>query len=134
MKYLGISILIGLIVGNVFSFGFMNHRGGEMTSDCIPSYLNGASCEQIGLATAIHHINAYHVFSTAFLPMAIVLILTLILLGLGFLFLKYPFRKNLFAPDYKWERYKRTHPELPFYGLRRITSWLSLFENSPSLR
>lgn len=134
MKYIALSLLIGFIAINIFNFGFMSHSKNHTTSNCIASVIDRVICPQIGFDTALHHIDAYQSFSKALILPSIsaYLLLIIVLFGINFIFSKYLSRKKFLIPLLQHILHREYEQELNLHRPRKITAWLSLFENSPS--
>lgn len=124
-------VLISFLTITLFSFAVMMHGpDGRMDGDCPFSAMGQSICPQDTIAVAIHHISAYQ----AFLNVPVSSGLTALIISL--LFVAYASlliftRLPLLGPP--------TFARVPYDSLstdshsRKITRWLSLFENSPSL-
>lgn len=134
MKYLVLSILVGLITLNVFSFGLMNHTDGHMAGNCIISIVDGVACPQIGIATVLHYVNTYSIFSSAFMPFlsSMYLVLILLLFSVLVVLFKFFYQKIFFSIPSQYFKHKHQEPEIFFFKSKLLSSWLSLLENSPA--
>jgi len=134
MKYIALSILIGFIAVSIFSFGSMSHEEDHAISNCMASVIDKVACPQSALVVALHHISAYQTFFQTLPPSSLILFsLMFILLAIGYIFFKNFFSKSPPSQFLQYIRNKRNNPEPSLHQLRKITHWLSLFENSPSL-
>lgn len=130
-KYLSLLLLISVLVIGVFGFTSMNH-GADHAVGCIASVVDNTPCPENITEMSVHHIQAFVSFFSAVPSIPFIFLLALIFalfLCAGFLYLK---RQNLLLsyPAY-WQT--RHDPERQLTRSRDITSWLSLFENSPNL-
>ena len=129
MKFSSLLIVSILIMG-FFGFANMNHEIGSATG-CITSVADNIPCPEDIIAMSIHHIQAFITFFSV-IPTAPLIILMALLftvfLRIGYIFIK--LRKSV-LPNVLW--WSRPDPERQLICPRKITSWLSLFENSPSL-
>ena len=112
-----------------FSFASMSFRpDGHMAGDCPFSAMGTSLCPQDTVAAALHHIGAYSSFLNVPVPSlttAIVLLLAFAL-ALALIFIS----KSLLGPPLELGV---VYDDPPAYTAnRKITKWLSLFENSPS--
>ncbi len=135
MKRITQFLLIGFIVVNVFGFGFMSHNENHGAGNCIASFVDKVACPQIGLDTVSHHFNFYQIFSEAIITSTISIYFAIFILSLGFLIWvqKKYFNKEFLTISIKYLQSKKNKPELYLREPRRITAWLALFENSPSV-
>src|SRR3989344_1917856 len=137
MTYLPKKIITSIVLASFimvvfFSFTYMIHQSdGRMAGDC-PFFSNSQSiCNQNTILSAIHHISAYQ----SFLNIQTVSNITAGLISLLFLVALvfavapknlYPLTSSLYPSD------QNNHPPA-VSGKEKITRWLSLFENSPSV-
>lgn len=134
MKYIALFLLIGFITISVFSFGIMNHDENHGIGNCVASLIDKVVCPQIGLATVLHHLNFYQIFSETFLssPVSVYMAMFLILFGAIFFLPKKSLDKKNLMLLFQYSQYEKNKQELFLHEPRQITAWLSLFENSPS--
>ncbi len=123
-------MLASLLIVVFFSFGTMTHNsGGNMEAGCPFSAMGTPLCPQDLAAAAVHHISAYQsLLNTPIGPGITALIIALIMLvyGVFTLFIRPPaFQPQLIG-------HFRHSPDSSLRD-RKIASWLSLFEHSPSL-
>jgi|SRR3989344_3321462 len=130
-KSIYIFILTSFAVVALFGFSFMMHGSdGRMAGEC-PFLGAGISlCPQDALALIVHHVSAYQSFLNVSvdtgLTILIVVSLFLSACALLVIFLHLP---TLGPPASVFVAYD---PPLVDSYSRKITRWLSLFENSPS--
>lgn len=135
MKYLASLLLIGFIAMGIFSFTFTGHSENHAAGNCIASSIDKAACPQNNLIIALRHINAYQIFSQVIITPLFSVSLTLFLLfAAGFFFLKVFFSKCFSILFNKYKRRLQNNQELSLHQLWEAIKWLSLLENSPSIR
>ena len=127
-QFVAVLILASFLALALFSFATISH-GGDMQGNCPFSAPGGLICPQNMLATAIHHILAFHTFLNV--PVSIstaVLIIFLLLTSyvLGVLSTSPPIPIFLTLVENFYDSPPVTSHD------RKIKRWLSLFENSPS--
>lgn len=124
-------LLISVLVLGIFSFTSMSH-GADYSVGCIASIVSNTSCPENIVEISVHHIQAFVSFFSAVPSVSLISLLALLFtlfLSAGF-FLK---QRKDFGIIYPELRQYRRDPERFIVRPRRITRWLSLFENSPSL-
>ena len=129
-KILSLLMITSVLVIGVFGFTPMSH-GTNHAVGCIASAVDNTPCPENIVAMSIHHIQAFVSFFSVVPSVPFVLLLTLLLalfLGIGFIFIKQP---GSLMNRVLWR--VRHDPERQLSRPRKITAWLSLFENSPSL-
>ena len=134
MKYLATLLLIVSFVGiGIFGFALFDHAMMDgSNSGCVASAIDGTECPTNIMAMASHHVSAIQTLTTT-LPASsnwLLLLASLLLVSVS-IFLFY---KDLLLP--KLESLPQRLRDLilhSLYSKQRITSWLSLFELSPSL-
>ena len=134
MKYLATLLLIVSFVGiGIFGFALFDHAMMDgSNSGCVASAIDGTECPTNIMAMASHHVSAIQTLTTT-LPSSsnwLLLLASLLLVSVS-IFL---FHKNSLSP--KLESLPQRLRDLilhSLYSKQRITSWLSLFELSPSL-
>jgi len=123
-------ILVSFLMLVLFSFGVMLHESGnQMTGNCPFSAMGVSVCPQDTLAVAIHHVSAYSSFfnvPTNFGPTIAIIFLLLAICVLFILFIRPPLPQRVTLA-----RGTYTLPSANSYN-KKVTHWLSLFENSPS--
>lgn len=135
MKILFISLLLLSFLGiSVLSFVAMYHSNSHGDELCVTKTANGLDCPANPFAFADFHLNLFRVFSSAyfgnFLSTYLALI-TFLLLGLIF---------NLFRPNFLSADRTRHYPFERFFESftplikSKTCYWLSLHENSPTVR
>jgi dolichol kinase len=107
----------------------MQGPDGRMVGDCPFSAMGASLCPQDNVAVAIHHVSAYYAFlnvpvGTSFA--ALMISLLLVACTLLIITIRSPL---LGLPILAYVLYDSPPPNA--YS-RKITRWLSLFENSPS--
>ncbi|MEK7609855.1 MAG: hypothetical protein AAB470_01890 [Patescibacteria group bacterium] len=130
-KIITVLVLTSFLTVAIFSFAVMT-RGpdGRMEGDCPFSVVGQSICPQDTVAVAIHHISAYQ----SFLNMPVGSGLTALIVSLLFAVCAALFiliSSPLLGPP----AVARILYDSPSIGLRsrKLTRWLSLFENSPSM-
>ena len=134
MKYLATLLLIMSFVGvGIFGFALFDHAMMDGSNGgCVASAIDGTECPTNIVAMVSHHISAIQTLTTT-LPASsnwLLLLASLLLVSVS-IFLFY---KDLLLP--KLESLPQRLRDLilhSLYSKQRITSWLSLFELSPSL-
>src|SRR3990167_387326 len=134
MKYLTTLLLIMSFVGVViFGFALFDHAMmDDSNSGCVASAIDGTECPTDIIAMTSHHVSAIQTLTTT-LPASsnwLLLLASLLLVSVS-IFLFY---KDFLLP--KLESLPQRLRDLilhSLYSKQRITSWLSLFELSPSL-
>lgn len=131
MKYLSALLLIMSFTGiSVFGYAMMN----DPNSGCITSMINRTECPTSALGMSLHHISAVQTLTSTIVAPSIsgwlLLLASLFLIPVS-IFLFY---KKLLFP--KLELLPQRLRDLTLDSLRsqqKTSSWLSLFELSPSL-
>lgn len=139
MKYLALILLIGFIGMGLFGFIGMPHQmSGHSGSDCLASFVvNKILCPDgnNSFSYAFYHIQAYQFFSNAligsfaaiFAVIALTFVLTFVLrnfdIWLVFKNQIFYLKKRLLEISYSLHS-----------SLKNFIRWLSLLENSPSLK
>ena len=134
MKYLATLLLIMSFVGvGIFGFALFDHAMMDGSNGgCVASAIDGTECPTNIVAMVSHHVSAIQTLTTT-LPASsnwLLLLASLLLVSVS-IFLFY---KDLLLP--KLESLPQRLRDLilhSLYSKQRITSWLSLFELSPSL-
>ena len=134
MKYLATLLLIMSFVGvGIFGFALFDHAMMDGSNGgCVASAIDGTECPTNIVAMVSHHVSAIQTLTTT-LPVSsnwLLLLASLLLVSVS-IFLFY---KDLLLP--KLESLPQRLRDLilhSLYSKQRITSWLSLFELSPSL-
>ncbi len=134
MKYpASLLLIISLIAIGVFGFSLFDHAMMDGSSGgCVASAIDGTTCPTNIMDMTLHHVSALQTLTTTVVPPIsgwLLLIVSLFLASVS-LFLFY---KNLLLPKPKLS--PQGWRDLRFHSLRnqqKITSWLSLFELSPS--
>ncbi len=109
----------------------MNH-GADHTTGCIASVVNNTPCPENIVEMSVHHIQAFVSFFSVVPSIPFIFLLALlfaVFLGTRFLYIK---QQNLLSINLGLLRVQHG-PERQLSRPRKITRWLSLFENSPSL-
>lgn len=130
-KLLSLLIITSVLVIGVFGFTSMNH-GANHTTGCIASAVDNTPCPENIAAMSVHHIQAFISFFSVVPSVPFIFLLALlfaVFLSLGFLYIKH--RDSILASRLLCR--VRLDPERQLSRPRKITRWLSLFENSPSL-
>lgn len=133
MKYLITTIMIISLFGvTVFGPTLFTHDMSSSDNNCITSPIDGTPCPTNIVAMTLQHISAIQTLTTSVIPSIsswFSLLASLLLISVS-IFLFY---KNLLLPKLgllpQRLRDLRLHS---LYSKQKITSWLSLFENSPA--
>ncbi|MCR4310955.1 MAG: hypothetical protein NUV54_00045 [Candidatus Taylorbacteria bacterium] len=129
-KIISLVVLTSFIAVIFFSFPMMTGAiDGSMPGGCPFSTVGTSLCPLDTVAMTIHHISSYQSFLTVSVYSSFISVLTsLFLLAVAFLvlFVGPPLYNNLARAVLVSDS-----PPIDFKG-RKITRWLSLFENSPS--
>lgn len=132
MKYYLTFILIVSFAG-IAVFGFTIFGDGMMHGgNCITSPIDGTPCPVSIIAMTLQHVSALQTLTTSTSPSAynLLSLLAYILLVSVLVFLFY---KNLLFPKLELSHRRLRDLASNFsYSQQKITSWLSLFENSPA--
>ena len=130
-KLLSLLIITSVLVIGVFGFTSMNHGAGHATG-CIASAVDNTPCPENIAAMSVHHIQAFVSFFSVVPSIPFIFLIALLFstfLSAGFLFIKH---SDLTLSSLAFWRI-RHDPERQLSRPRKITRWLSLFENSPSM-
>jgi hypothetical protein len=134
MKYLATLLLIVSFAGmGIFGFSLFDHAMMDgSNSGCVASAIDGTECPTNIMAMTLHHVSAIQTLTTT-LPASsnwLLLLASLLLVSVS-IFLFY---KDLLLPKLEFLPQRLRDLTLSsLYSRQRITSWLSLFELSPSL-
>ena len=134
MKYLFTSILIISFVGiAILGFSIFNHGMSNADYSCVTSPIDGTVCPTNIVAMTLDHISTLQALTISVTPLVSSLLLLLASLLL-ILFLVFIFYKYLLYPKLEllFQRFKNLVFNF-LYSQRKIISWLSLLENSPSV-
>ena len=133
MKHLLTLILLISFVGiAIFGFTLFAHGMDSSDNNCITSPIDGTACPTSIAAMTLHHISSLQTlltsvtpsFSNLFLLLAFLLLVSVSILS---------FYKNLLSQKLGFSRERLRDLASNFsYSKQKITSWLSLFENSPA--
>ncbi|OYV27667.1 MAG: hypothetical protein B7W98_01300, partial [Parcubacteria group bacterium 20-58-5] len=128
-RTLSIAILLAFVSLALFSFTAMKYGpDGRMQGDCPFSALGASLCQQGGEAGVLHHIAAYQSFLN--IPAGSDLTAAIIASLLAFAAaLAFSIRTLSVRPPTPIRRFYHSPPVS--FRTRKITRWLSLFENSP---
>lgn len=130
-KLLSLLIITSVLVIGVFGFTSMNHGVGHARG-CIASAVDNTPCPENIVAMSVHHIQAFISFFSVVPSIPFIFLLALLLavfLSIGFIFVK---RQDSLLANLAFWRIQHD-PERALTRPRKITRWLSLFENSPSM-
>lgn len=123
-------VLTSFLTVAIFSFAvMMQGPDGRMKGDCPFSVVGQSICPQDTVAVAIHHISAYQAFLNVPVSSgltALIISLLFVVCAIFFIFIRSPL---LEPPSFV---YIPNDSPLTSLSGRKITRWLSLFENSPS--
>ena len=134
MKYLATLLLIVSFAGmGIFGFSLFDHAMMDGSNGgCVASAIDGTECPTNIMAMTLHHVSAIQTLTTT-LPASsnwLLLLASLLLVSVS-IFLFY---KDLLLPKLEFLPQRLRDLTLSsLYSRQRITSWLSLFELSPSL-
>lgn len=124
-------ILGSFLVLALFSFAMMFHVPGDnMPDNCLLNTQEGVLCAQDTLAVAIYHISSYQSFFNTQVNYGVVSIMILFIVACAFAL--FVISSNISELYLRTNRFYDSPPDI-IYNKRKITRWLSLFENSPSL-
>lgn len=121
--FIGGILLLAYVSIGVFGLFQFNHTNKVLMNDCPYSLNTYSICKD-----SIDHINNWHIFSNAVFPALIILSIILFIITSYFFDRNKFFRQNL-GQFYEWA-YDLDDKFFQIYH-RKITYWLSLFENSP---
>lgn len=127
-----IFVFISLLAVLFLSFATMTHGADSaMPETCPFSTTTGtATCPRDSLSIVLHHVAAYNAFVNFPLRNDLEVLLTALLL---LVFLALAFWEKLFFPIVPdLPRHQGDRTSLPILLAGKLTSWLSLFEHSPS--
>lgn len=139
MKYLALILLIGFIGMGLFGFIGMPHQMSEHSdSDCLASFVVGSSLCPDGnnsFSYAFYHIQAYQFFSNALIG-SFVAIFVAIALGfiLAFVFREFDAQLVLKNQIFYLKKRLTEIADSLVSSFRIFIRWLSLLENSPSVK
>lgn len=123
-------ILASFLMVALFGFVAMSYGpDGRMQGGCPFSATGAALCPQDALIVAMHHINAYQSFLNVPVDSTLILLMGILLLAAYLLVLVV--RPLLFIIPVRLTHFSHGPPLSA--RTRKITRWLSLLENSPSL-
>lgn len=130
-KILSLLIITSFLVIGIFGFTSMNH-GADHSVGCIASVVSNTPCPENSEAMAVHHIQAFSSFFSVAPSIPYIFLLapfSALFVGTGFLNTR---KRNLILTNLVFWL-DQHHPECQLSCPRKITRWLSLLENSPSL-
>lgn len=135
MKYLASLLLILSFVGiAIFGFSIFDHRmmDGSNTG-CVASAIDGTACPTNIIDMTLHHVSVLQTLTTTVVsPISdwLLLLVSLFLISVSI----FIFYKNSLLPNPELLPQRLRDLTLSsFHSQQKITSWLSLFELSPSL-
>ena len=124
-------VLVSFLAVVFFSFAFMMYGpNGQMIDDCLLGAMGQSICPQGAVTTIIHHISAYHTFLNVFVGIgfsSLIISLLLAICAAPVIFSRLLSLRTAFLA-----RVLYNLQPVNLYR-RKITHWLSLFENSPSI-
>jgi len=135
MKYLATLLLIVSFAGmGIFGFSLFDHAMMDgSNSGCVASAIDGTVCPTSIMDMTLHHISALQTITTTVVPPIsglLLLLASLLLISVSILL----FYKDQLLPKLGLLPQRLRDLTLSsLYSRQRITSWLSLFELSPSL-
>ena len=130
-RTLSLLLVLSILVIGVFGITLMNHGTGA-ANGCIASPIDRTPCPENGVAMSVHHIRAFiSLFSAApSIPFIFSLApLLALFLSIGYFFLK---QEDFVLPNQTFWRVGRD-PRRQSVRSRKMTRWLSLLQNSPSM-
>lgn len=135
MKYLASLLLIMSFVGiAIFGFSIFDHSMMDgSNAGCVASAIDGTACPTSIMDMILHHVSALQTFTTTVVPPIsswLLLLTSLLLVAVSILL----FYKDSLLPNPELLPQRLRDLTLnSLYNQQKITSWLSLFELSPSL-
>jgi hypothetical protein len=129
-QIIAILVLTSFLSVAFFSFDMMMQGpDGRMVGDCPFSAMGASLCPQDTVAVAVHHISAYYAFLNVPIGSGAASLIILLLATASIMLMI--FREWMLPgpPQFLYSFYNS--PPLDS-NRRKITHWLSLFENSPS--
>jgi len=132
-KYIVALIFISFLGLAAFSIPVFNHRMNDsMDNNCVGSKVGNTLCPTNLVAAVVHHMSVYQaLFNTTAPSISPLVLLTLLVLLVVFALL---FTKDIVGLKLNFLYKKSRDFELIKYRARqKFVSWLSLFENSPSI-
>ena len=131
-KIISAFVLASFLAIALLSFTFMMTADGRMAGNCPFSVMGASLCPQGTLALAVHHISAYRSFFNVFVNSGItVIIIFALLFALRAIFNLATGPPSLSRPLIVTGGLHDSPPVISHK--RKITHWLALLENSPSL-
>ena len=129
-KIIPFLILASFLTTIFFGFVTMMHgQDGHMSGDCLLSSTEVSFCPTDAVAMVAYHVSAYHSFLNVTTNLSFTALIALLLLVV---FAILTFYVNSFSPNiFLSVRSISGSPPIVARD-RKITRWLSLFENSPS--
>ena len=122
-------ILVMFLVPLFFGALTMAHGSdGRMQGDCPFSSVGNVNCIQDTTTSALHHIFSYQSFFNVSVANELISLFALMFIALS-LFFRFYIDKNV-SNIFVKNRFYNFPPDNSY--LRKMTGWLSLFENSPS--
>ena len=139
MKYLTIILLIGFVSIALFGFIGMPHQmSGHSSSDCLASFVVGSSLCPDGNNTfsyAFYHIQAYQFFGNALIgSFAAIFAVIALAFILTFVFREFDARLVLRNQIFYLKKRLTEIADSRISSFRIFIRWLSILENSPSVR
>jgi|SRR3989344_5277244 len=135
MKYLAALLLIVSFAGTgIFGLTLLDHgMMGASSGDCVASSIDGTVCPTSIVGMTLHHISALQTLMATIVPASnwLLLLASLLLLIAALLLLS--FCRNVLHEKLEPLRERlRDFAFAALYSRQKVTSWLSLFENSPA--
>ncbi len=126
MKYIATLILISFVGLAAFSVVAFDHRMNDMSMDnCLDSQVGGTPCPTSLVASLIHHTSTFQTLFNTLIPSLVLVLISILIIF---------WSKDFVDPKLKFLYQKLKNFRLIAYKARqKFMSWLSLFENSPSL-
>src|SRR3989338_1521197 len=134
MKYLLTTVLMVSFVGmGILGFAVFDHDMNSSQDTCVGFSIDKVVCPKSIVGMTLHHISVLQILSTTTVPSGsnwLLLLASLFLVSV----LIFLFYKDLLLPKLEFLPQRLRDLTLSsLYSRQRITSWLSLFELSPSL-
>lgn len=126
MKLTATIVVLGLLTVSLFGFAVMNH--GAMGCGSAVAGMNDGDCPLSLISMALHHISAYTNFSEVTVASATILLLSI--MAIAFIFKQYLFAGQKLAMS---RLFIQNRENSSVTERQKISHWLSLFENSPSI-
>lgn len=131
--FISLLLIISFVATAIFGFAIFDMSPNHSSGGCVASAINGTACPTSIMDMALYHISALQTLTIAVVPSIshwLLLLVSLLLISVS-IFLFY---KNLLLPRLEFSPQRLRGLALnSSYSRRKIISWLSLFELSPTL-